>query len=330
MTRHPRFWLILRLAVSIGILIALGAEIGSGETVRVLANLSVLALLVPLAVLAAELLIRSWNWYAVLRAQGVELSPLLATYVYLSGRFFGAFMPSSLSADAVRTLMLARATGLGAGLAAASILTLNVIGLLAVCLLALAGAAGMGALGADPLLVATVGVVSAAALGAVAWLLFSDVLGLRWLPGRWGERLRARLLPVMQAVHACGRRPRVLGWNLLLALANQLAVMLVFYAVARVLAVEIPFTYVLAFVPVLALMQMLPISVSGFGAEQGIFVFLCLQVGVPAAEAFSVSLLRSALGIVFSALCGVVYLGVTLLQPLRRSRPPRPLPELPL
>jgi hypothetical protein len=52
--------------------------------------------------------------------------------------------------------------------------------------------------------------------------------------------------------------------------------------------------------------------VLGFGAEQGIFVFLFHQVGVAPAEAFAVSLLSSIVTLIVLVLYGFLYLGVTV------------------
>jgi hypothetical protein len=58
--------------------------------------------------------------------------------------------------------------------------------------------------------------------------------------------------------------------------------------------------------PIIVLARLLPISIAGFGAEQGIFTFVFQAVGVAPASAFALSLVMSGSVLLFTALCGLV------------------------
>jgi hypothetical protein len=86
------------------------------------------------------------------------------------------------------------------------------------------------------------------------------------------------------------------------ALGGSIAVQLVrvaqAYALGLSLGLSLPFTVYLAFVPLILLVMLLPISIYGLGTSQLAFAALFARAGVPAGEAVALSLLFVGLGIV--------------------------------
>ena len=64
------------------------------------------------------------------------------------------------------------------------------------------------------------------------------------------------------------------------------------------IGLTVPFAYYLFFMPIGLVALMLPISISGFGAPQGIIVWMLRPVGVADADAFALSTLIVLSGIV--------------------------------
>jgi uncharacterized membrane protein YbhN (UPF0104 family) len=110
---------------------------------------------------------------------------------------------------------------------------------------------------------------------------------------------------VYESIHACGLK----------AIAKALAVSLVLnvmlvgtnYLVARALGVTISVWYFVLFVPILSVVLMLPISMSGLGVREGAYVYLFGQAGVPTAQALTMSLLIYALRVVAALVGGSLY-----------------------
>jgi hypothetical protein len=76
-----------------------------------------------------------------------------------------------------------------------------------------------------------------------------------------------------------------------LSVLVQLTNVVVVWLVGQGLGAEAPAAYYLTFVPVVALMTMLPVSVSGMGVREGLTVLLLAPVGVPEGTAFSLAFL---------------------------------------
>ena len=88
------------------------------------------------------------------------------------------------------------------------------------------------------------------------------------------------------------RRHRRLAVNVLLAgFAYQLVVVAAAWLTARALGVHLSSTAALAFVPIVAIVQVLPISVGGLGLREQAFSLFLHPLGVPTGRAVALGLL---------------------------------------
>jgi len=95
---------------------------------------------------------------------------------------------------------------------------------------------------------------------------------------------------------------------LLLSIAVQILRIGQAWLLGQGLGIGVPFGYYLVFMPLGLIALLLPISISGFGAPQGIIVWLLKPVGVPETEAFALSLLIVLSGIAGNLPGAVLYL----------------------
>jgi hypothetical protein len=103
---------------------------------------------------------------------------------------------------------------------------------------------------------------------------------------------------------------------LIVAFVVQMSRIGVHALVARSLHLDIPFTYFLLFVPMLAVIVSLPISLNGIGVREGAGVVLFGLVGVGRAQAFSLQFTTYLVAVAVSLLGGVIFL---LRIPRRRA-----------
>jgi glycosyltransferase 2 family protein len=79
------------------------------------------------------------------------------------------------------------------------------------------------------------------------------------------------------------------------------------WCLGRALGIEAGLVMYFIFIPIVLLIMLLPITVSGLGTSQGAFGWLFGTIGVPAAAAVALSILFVALGIVGNLPGGVLY-----------------------
>jgi uncharacterized membrane protein YbhN (UPF0104 family) len=86
------------------------------------------------------------------------------------------------------------------------------------------------------------------------------------------------------------------------------AVLVAFYAaVARGLGVPVPIMHLAIVVPISFIVQMLPLSVNGFGVREATFVVYFQQIGLPAESALALSFIGAVLIMLFSTSGAVAY-----------------------
>lgn len=302
----------IKLAVSVGLLSILFANVDLAKTWAVARTASVPWLGAALVLYFAMFLLSAWRWGILLRAQhtSVPFGALLSSF--LVGSFFNNFLPSNIGGDVVRIRDTSRAAG-SKTVATTVVLVDRGLGLLGLILVAAIGASAAAAAGER-----------GRAIGpGMLWLTFAAGVALVVVVVAAPAAL-ARLLRPLERLHRDWVRERVTRLTTALdrfrdvpgALALcftggvLVQVMLViFYATtARALAIPIALSHLAVLVPLSFLMQMLPVSVNGFGVREATFTVYFARLGLPAEAALALSLVAAALILVFSLSGALVYL----------------------
>lgn len=243
----------------------------------------------------------AYRWLVLLRplpsASGLPFRSVLR--VFFVSTFVGTFLPASVGGDAVRSLALSR-HAVPLTDVVASVLLDRVFGILGILLVAAVAVVSASAAVPGWLPGATVATAAAASVGLAVTLLSARAQ-------RAAQRLVDRLPAVrlrrigtdgLQALRTYRAAPAAL-WNVL---AGSVGVQLlrVWQAWLLGLAVGIvlgPVPY-LVYVPIVLLVMLLPITINGLGTSQAAFVYLFGLSGVAEWDAFALSVLFVALGIV--------------------------------
>ncbi len=243
----------------------------------------------------------AYRWLVLLRPFSGPRGPRFGAVmrIFFVSTFVGTFLPASIGGDAVRAYALAR-TGVDAPASVASVLMDRMLGVLSVLIMAVVGLTFAGQLVRDPIVLTALG-VTAIICAATAVVVFSqraDALVRKlagWLPWETGRALLLRLLAAVQ-VYATRRG------DLLNVLAGSIGVQVLrivqAYFLGLALGITQPLTTYVAFIPLILLVMLLPVTVNGLGTSQLAFVWAFSRAGVPASLSFPLSILFVALGIV--------------------------------
>lgn len=327
-----RRWLVsaLKLVASVGLLAVLIVHIGPREIGRTLLDVRPAALVLPFLLIFADQALRILAWLTLLRARGRRPAPGRLAYGFVSGTFFGSFLPSSVGTDLSRAIAISRVTGVPLAQTAPSVLVLSLFGLFAMCLVAGGSALALLVVGRSLAVtnlvlcfaVAYVGVILVLVQGRLPRAMIGALERVRLL-----HPITRRLSSWYEALHAFTGREAL--WSITgITLVNQAIGILWNYAVALALGLHIPLLYFVLFVPIVMLGKLVPLTFMGFGVEQGYFAYLFGQVGVPAAQAVAISLLVASCNVVYNALCGVVYVFGSARDVLRSDPDLAPAPAV--
>ena len=285
---------ILKAAVSGALLYVLFRRVDTGvflETVSSI-NPSVIILL-ALAYIVLQCL-STYRWSIVLRKDAdVRYTELLS--IYFIGMFFNNFLPTLVGGDLVKGYYLYRKTEKGE-IAFASIFMDRYSGfaaLIAITLISLLF--GWGFLHR----------IGGAGLIWVFILLICGFFGLSFI--FWFERLHSFLANIIGHAGISGMnekmdsfyrvfmnykgRREVLFKIFSLSLIIQSGVIICYFVLGRSVGIDVPVGYFFLFVPLAIVFSMVPLSLSGLGIREGVFIFLFTKAGVSREAALSMSLI---------------------------------------
>jgi hypothetical protein len=225
--------------------------------------------------------------------------------LYFAGQFMGNVLPSTIGGDALRVTRLSKETG-EAPTVFASVVLERLTGWLVLPVITLTGLLvnpGLRALGRASHLATAVALFTLGLLVVVVALTARQGRGvearLEHNEG-WRRFTTAVRLGVRTLVHEPKATARILatgfGYQLIIIVAALMA--------AR--ALNLPAgagpTALLAFVPAVLIAQVLPISISGLGIREGLFVLFLHPLGVPDSQAVALGLLLYLLNLCASLL----------------------------
>ncbi len=318
MTTRQRLFFWLRMAASAVMLGALLSRVSWATLLPADQGAAMAWVAVGLALLLAAVILATLRWQRVLTALELPtpLPPLLAHN--LAGQFVANFLPSTVGGDVLRVTRLSAANGQGPA-SFASVVLERLTGFFILPFITLAAVAvdpellGLGR-ATDVALVLSLGtLVVAVALLALA---ASQTLGGR-LAGR--ERWWRFVAAVHLGVAQIRRHPGALAAVVSTALAYQLAIVVAAWAGAHALGIELGWFAAMAFVPVVAMAQVLPVSVNGLGLREGALVLLLGPLGVPTTEAVALGLLLYVMNLAVSLLGAPAF--AVGARPLRAATP---------
>ncbi|MGI8684506.1 MAG: lysylphosphatidylglycerol synthase transmembrane domain-containing protein [Acidimicrobiales bacterium] len=244
-----------------------------------------------LVVTFVGVLLSALRWQRVLTALGLVASTPTLVRHYLAGQFVGNFLPTTIGGDVLRVTRLSAANG-ETPRTVASVVLERLTGWLVLpvlTLFALMVNPGLRRVAPGPTATAMwLAVATLVALGVLLVLAASPWFGSRLTSADgWRRFTGAVHLGLDRVRHSPGLAFEVLT----VGFAYQLAVMLAAFLSAKALGLPVGWTAILAFFPVVAIVQVLPLTVGGLGTREAALVFFLHPLGVAQADAFALGLL---------------------------------------
>lgn len=282
-------------------------------------------ILMAVLLVLADRTLMAYRWLVLLRPFSGPGGPRVGAVmrIFFVSTFVGTFLPASVGGDAVRAYALAQ-EGVDAPASVASVLMDRMLGVLSLLVMAVVGLLFARQMAHDPLVLTALAVTAlvCAATAAVVFSQRADAAVRRiagWLPWERARGLAARLL---SAVQIYADRHGDLANVLAGSIGVQLLRIVQAYFLGLALGIGQPLTTYAAFIPLILLVMLLPITINGLGTSQLAFVWAFAQVGVPNAQSFLLSVLFVALGVVGNLPGSVLYAtgGMHARPPARNGR----------
>jgi uncharacterized protein (TIRG00374 family) len=293
------------------------------------------ALALSLVCMGMTILLGLLRWHMVLRVQGLNLSLVRTSEISLVAHFFNSFLLGSTGGDLFKAYYAARETHHKKTEAVMTVLVDRLIGLFAMLLFA------------SFMMLPNLALLSKhRRLATLAWLVILMMLGCGFLIALslWGGVSKTwpqardwfRRLPkadmLERALKACrqfGRERffvlRMLGISMVLNVFCVLQIMVLAWG----LNLRISALALFVIVPVIVCISALPITPSGLGVRENLYVLMLAvpEINVDPTQALSLSLLAYAGSLVWSVIGGIVYLSRRERDHLANVTEPEPATE---
>jgi len=236
-----------------------------------------------------------WQW--ILRVQGLELTFWRATSITFIGMFFNAFMLGATGGDVMKAWYVAHETHHKKAEAVATVIVDRIIGLLGLFVVALVMMGTFYHRVFDDGRLRTFAIITLAVVFATVVI---TIAGL-WkgaadrFPGvrAWLEKIPKydTLRRMIDAYRVYASHPAVLLKTSVVTIGVHVFSMLAIVCVGRGLGIHASLVDYFLYLPIINSVTAIPITVSGFGVREGMYVAMFSRVGVPGAAALAMSLL---------------------------------------
>ncbi|MEN3338704.1 MAG: glycosyltransferase 2 family protein [Acidobacteriota bacterium] len=261
------------------------------------------------ALLFVDRTLMAYRWMVLLCALTPGTRPPFRAVlrIFFVSTFVGTFLPS-VGGDLYRAYSLSRLDVSGVE-SAASVLMDRVLGVMAIVIVGVLALIPAPPRARNPWMLLTL------ALGSLGCLV-AGVVVFSERAATAGQAIAARLSNprarriaggMIESVRRYGRHHRELLNVLGLSVGVQMVRVVQAWCLGRALGIEAGLVMYFIFIPIVLLIMLLPITVSGLGTSQGAFSWLFGTIGVPPAASVALSILFVALGVIGNLPGGLLY-----------------------
>lgn len=263
-----------KLLVSLGLILVLLRFVSLQELTAITSRIRWPFLLGYFVLNLSDRLIMAYKWNILLEAKNVPASWAALVRIYFQGTFWGNLFPSTLGGDAVRAYELTR-NGAAAADVISSVIMERFIGFLSAALMALMVTPFyfFYAPSFPRILLWLLIVFLAAGILLLLLLIRGSLPAMVWRPLS-RLPLGAKIEQVSASFLLYGRHPLALTRFFLWSFGEQILPVFTFYLLALALALPLPLSALILIVPMAQFFARIPVSLSGFGVQEGLFVAL--------------------------------------------------------
>lgn len=270
---------ILKIAISSSLIIWLLVKLGPRDIMHRFVSADVWWIVLAIVIFSLSNFCGAFQWQLLMKTKSIHLPWRHVLAFYYVGLFFNNFLIGNVGGDAIRVYDVAKLSG-DLPHAISTVFFDRLIGFFVMTTLALlSGLFWHNIFQSNSLETLTIIIFL---LWVVSFLfLFNENLASRigWLfrfmlTPRMNHKIRA----VYQSINAFKHEQRLLLTIVLISLVVQSLRVMVHYYAALSVGVQLHLKYFIIFIPVIALLSSLPISIGGIGIREGSAVALFSQV----------------------------------------------------
>lgn len=308
MSRKGHLYLVAKLSFSFGLLWFLYRHISLREITAQLAGTDIQFLPLIFTILISNTYISTLKWHLLLKADTITV-PIKSLFVsYMVGTFWNIFLPSNIGGDAYRMYDVSISSNNPAG-SFASVFADRISGFLS--LVIIAAVSSVVIFERTPfVMILIIPFVMLGMLLIVLWGLYCQT------PVKWVLRITRldRLATVVRFTEKFldsfvryRKQSGLVVIVMLISFGFQFLTTFCVFVMALSINIHVPFVYFCAFVPLITLMEAIPISIYGVGVRDAGYVFFFGMAGLSPLQTRSLALLYLAITVCYALFGGILW-----------------------
>lgn len=304
------FITIIKIAVSSVLIIIIANKLGIQKIINQLQATDPWWVLFAILIFTISNILGSFQWFLLLKARGINLSFLHVLAYYYVGLFFNNFLIGYIGGDAVRIYDITKRSG-DSSAAISTVFLDRFMGFVMLTTLALvAGLIWQNMLESKTILIMVVVIF-------ITWILsflflFNDKLAhnlgkvIRLI---FSPKVNGKIQEIYKNINSFKYAKKTLSIIIIISLIIQIFRILVHYFAALSVGLRGHLKYFFLFIPIIALLASLPISIGGIGIREGSGVALFSNITSFQAERIvAMELLAYLIGLLSALPGGIVFM----------------------
>jgi uncharacterized protein (TIRG00374 family) len=307
--------LALRIAVAVILFVFIFKNVKWADLVTTLMHANDAYLLLGLSAGLVCILFSVYGWQSLLLGERIRTDMARLIDLYLVGLAFSNFLPTSMGGDTIKIFYVGSESGNMAGAASAGLMAriTSFTGMLLIAVpavLILRDKLDQGIV-ATFLLMSLM--LAAVLVGVMVFALLLPKLSTRFLSSKWTKnKVVEMVLKVLTAMNATLTRPGTLIAGIIFGMLFWVASFLNYYGYALALGVNVPLSFYMIAIPFVSIVGALPISINGYGVQEGAFVAIFTTAHVNPSTSLLLALVMDAQVLFWSVIGGGIYLKMNL------------------
>ena len=258
-------------------------------------------------------IMNSFRWYLIVKESNMEISfPTILSFNF-TGLFFSIFLPGRTGGDIARAYYIAKSSDNRAE-AISTIIIWRMIGIIALTFIALIASFTSFFLLDDKSII----FVILAIILLIYTMLF--LLSNRKLMNSLSNKfsllvkrvlklnLESKIKTLYNALHDYTNKKKLLIINIILGIVVHSLIITSWYVISQSLDIDISYIYFFLLIPIISLLNTIPISLNGVGVREGAAVILFGNFGLELTQSLSMGLLFSVISLALGLIGGIFYI----------------------
>jgi uncharacterized protein (TIRG00374 family) len=305
---------ILKILIAVGLFYYLfKTKVPLDEVIQNIKNLNIMYFSIIIILFFIFYLTFSLRWNFLLKAQGIYISESRSYLYLLISFFFNNFLPSGLGMDLIRSAYAGEKENFEKAFGA-SIMEriLGMIGMMIIGVFAIFS-------GKSEFIKLSILYLGLILLTILIYYFFTS-LKVEWLKEKLISirlfNLGKSIREFYRAIKIYKSKKRTIIIGIAYSVLVQMIITLINYLIAKGLSIPVPLSALLAFIPLITIISLIPLTINGLGLRETAYVYFFSSINIAASEAFSISIVYFVISVITSSIGGIIF--VFLKKPKKR------------